>query len=278
MIWKIFFWILCALIFALACFGGYITEFVYEDIIWYKIIIMYLAIASIMFIIGHYFALGWNKKMYPKWLAYLGLVIGGFVILFCIIANIIEYIGLTKNEPAATFAIGAIVLFIILAIQSAIMFFPTCFPLIRYLKRYDSLEEIDKPFFKTYAVSEILFIPSYLFVFLGNLDLISQFNVWDYFYMLVIPIFALIFTIGYSFNKKIFNKKLWQFSIIPFILISIGSNLFMSEILATVMKPSRIDIPIDIAFLILDSYILIKYAFDDKIFNNELKIEEKVNE
>ena len=77
MFWKILFWIFFIAFCGYNAFNaynlapqGFLADYTYEQVIVSIILIIWL-----IFTIGYYWALGWGKKLFPKWLAILMLVI-----------------------------------------------------------------------------------------------------------------------------------------------------------------------------------------------------------
>lgn len=281
MFWKIIFWILFILFWGYNAINsftltpqGILFDYSMGEVLYGIILVIWF-----IFTLGYYWALGWKKQIFPKWLAIFMLVLNivGYLIgissAFISLASNFEN-GIIKYTPF-NFWFGIILMILIVTA----IFIPFITPIIVYLIKQKKFEEIKEPIFKIFAIYILASMINNFFFFFGHLNLAHKFNFWDYSVIFITTLFEIIIVYLYVFNKKVFAKNIWQTLSCIYIPLVIFSHLLTSTTLKsfTTFGSFSYFINMGISYYIIIR-ALINYAFGDKIFKDELKIEEKINE
>ena len=278
MFWKILFWIFFISFWIFNAIGSYnlAPQGFLSDYTPIQIINSTVLIIWILFTIAYYWALGFGKKIFPKWFSISMLVIS----LLCYILSFLS--GLTSlvynymngiNQYSAIgfwYSIGQIFLF------GTALYIPFVVPIIVYLIKYKNLENIKEPFYKIFGIYILASMLNNFLFFFGHLNLVNKFNFWDYSVIFITTIFEITVVFCYIFEKKVFTKSIWQtltYIYIPFVIFA---HFLTSITLKTYTNFGSFTYLINMG---ISYYVIIRalinYAFGDKIFKEELKIEEK---
>lgn len=281
MFWKILFWILFVLFCGYNAAGaynlepqGFLIDYTYGQIIFGTILVIWL-----IFTLGYYWALGWGKRLFPKWLAISMLVI---VILSTVISLLNGFVSMITNFMEGAVKYTSLNLwfgiFTLVLVITGITI-PFIVPVIMYLIKYKNLEEIKEPIYKIFGIYILMSMLDNFVFFLGHLNLAHKFNFWDYSVIFITTLFEIIIVFSYIFEKRVFTKSIWQTLTCIYVPYVIFAHIYQ------IRKTPKICIcfkncachNMGISYYVI-IHALINYAFGNKIFKDELQIEEKINE
>lgn len=281
MFWKILFWIFFTAFFGYNAIGsftlapqGFLSDYTYGQVIYNIVLVIW-----ILFTIAYYWALGWKKKIFPKWFSISMLVI----CILCYISSFLSGLtSLVSNYMNGVvqyttlnfwYSIGTIIL------TMTALYIPFVAPIIVYLIKYKNLEEIKESFYKIFSIFILASMINNFFFFFGHLNLAHKFNFWDYSVIFITTLFEITIVFCYIFEKKIFTKSIWQTITCIYVPFVIFSHLLTSMTLKSYTNFGSFSYLINMG---ISYYVIIRalinYAFTDKIFKEEAKIEENINE
>lgn len=269
--WKIIFWI-CSMGLAVLSFKNIDKDCSIHEIISEPMgFAIFLSILFIFAALGYFWSLGYKKKLYSKTVNNINL---GLLTLFAAGGPIA--LGLFRGEPATSkihllASILAIAVFIILAFVVSSPFY---LALIQYGKYSDSFETIKAPFIKLLAFFNI--ITMQLALVFGNLYhyfVAGHAHTLKYYAGYSLDVYGLIFLGGVFFDNKIFPQKIWQYTSVPFVILTMADVFYDKAFIK-----DFINYPISLKLFIIIFYavlfkILYSYAFTKLVYKSDEEVQ-----
>jgi len=226
MIWRIFF-IITAILLLLTYIPNYNGDYPNISSLLYSVNI--LTEISIAFILGIFYSLGWKKQLFSKKSICIFSAIFVFTMVMFAITLALELYPNIYTEIQSTIIAAiscSIVAFIMLAILNLLLI-PFYIGLYKYHKNFDSLKLTNKPYWKLFALFNIVTLTSFFVSFLTKFANFSSYNFIDFFAG-ISCIYEIIYFIGFAWNVKIFNKLFWQITAAPYMLLLCMTPFFIS--------------------------------------------------
>lgn len=280
MFWKILF-IICALILAYLQLGGLANFMTLAEV---NILLGYILSAIIVFILGYFFSLGWNKRLFSL---KANNIIFSLIVLYMIFSMVMAVIsGITpivfeiKRQTAGTVSDSSIYLSTIMLlglsafVLYSLLYSPVIVAFFKYKSRFENLETVDKPYWKMFltflsicnltSIIYVLVMADYLFI-----------NLWDIF-LLITLVYGIFMMIGFAYNIKFGPQNLWKITSVPFAAIACAGFFLCSDQVKELLSfnlalNSYVALGVTIIVAVLMLYVLYSYAFKDYVYK---KIEE----
>ena len=129
---------------------------------------------------------------------------------------------------------------------------------------------MNKPYWKILALLFVTGLIGFVISALTKYSHFTKYNLID-FYVITSCIYEILFTIGFAWNIRIFNKLFWKVTAIPYMLLMYMTPFFISNTFNQDYHYKEIILgnPVSMIFAailsIVSVYIVYKYAYKDEI-------------
>ena len=225
MVWKVFF-VIAALLVVLMNTFGYNSD--YTDTSGLQASIGIILQVSIAFILGIFYSLGWKQQLFSKKSTNIFMTIFIISMVLLSIASAFQaypaIYAQVQNSVAAI--IGSIIGSSIVAIILNLFLIPFYVGLYKYKKNFDTLSLVNKPYWKILALLFVTGLIGFVISALTKYSHFTKYNLID-FYVITSCIYEILFTIGFAWNIRIFNKLFWKVTAIPYMLLMYMTPFFI---------------------------------------------------
>ncbi len=275
MIWKILF-IFCALVLAYLQLGGLANFMTLAEV---NILLGYILSAIVVFILGYFYSLGWNKRLFSL---KANNIIFSFIVLYIIFSMVMAVIsGITpivfeiKQQTAGTVADSSIYLSTIMLlglsafVLYSLLYSPVIIAFFKYKNRFENLQPVNKPYWKMF----LTFLSGYNITSIIYVLLMADFltiNLWDIL-LIISMVYEIFIMIGFAYNIKFGPQILWKISSVPFVLLSCAEFFLCSDqvkdlLYFNLILNSYVSLGATVIITVLILYVLYSYAFKTSVY------------
>jgi len=248
MIWKILFFIGSGLFVLLNIIGH---SNLANDLSEVTFILNIVFAVVYIIILGYFYALGWNEKVYPNNINKIVIAIFSLSAIF--------FLYLIGKSFYTTSMLT--IIFVVLVV--AVIFSPIYIAMMKYTKK-NNFKNANNIFIKIFMLFCVVGLSSTivsLFIFKTS-NLINFSNIWDK-WDLVTSIYQSILVVCFAFKKKFFSQLFWKISGIIYLLSWLPTMHFMSASRYDNLLSYQI---FGVLFMGITVYVLWKYAFTNYVF------------
>ncbi len=280
MFWKILF-IFCALVLTYLQFGGLANFMTLAEV---NILLGYILSAIIVFILGYFFSLGWNKRLFSL---KANNIIFSLIVLYMIFSMVMAVIsGITpivfeiKRQTAGTVSDSSIYLSTIMLlglsafVLYSLLYSPVIVAFFKYKRRFENLQPVDKPYWKMFLTFLSVYNVTSIIYVLIMADFLTS-NLWDIL-LIISMIYEIFMMVGFAYNIKFGQQFFWKITSIPFVILSCVEFFLCSDqikdlLYFNLVLNSYVTLAGTIVIAVTMLYALYSYAFKDSVYK---KIEE----
>ena len=142
--------------------------------------------------------------------------------------------------------------------------------LYKYKKNFDSLVQVEKPYWKIFSLYCIAMLAGYVMSSITKYSHFVSYNLFDYFAILSC-IYEIMYIIGFAWNVRIFNKLFWQVTAIPYALLMCLTPFFISETfnqdfhIKEIIFSNPVSMALAVVLSIIYIYVIYMYAYKKEI-------------
>jgi len=262
--WKILFWLdsIALVIFSFKKSSGPSHDHISEQMGLILGLVIFLAFVAF----GYFWSLGYKKKLYTD--TFNNIILGLLTLL--VIGGPIS-LAFRGTMNSTTEIIASALTSAVVIILAVIVTSPFYLALILYKKISNTFEAIEAPFTKLLSMFYILTLEiDMVFGKLYHYFISTQAHTLTDFVYYPLRIYELIFLCGVAFDKQIFPQKFWQYTAIPFFVLSIMELYSDKKSLNTILHyPLTLQILTAVIIFILFK-ILYDYAFTTVVYKTTI--------